>query len=221
MGRNMIILFDLDGTVIDSTEAIIESFYSACDRFGFKRPKEEEIMKLIGYPLDVMFSEVGVGNEKVWDFVKAYKEHYRVISKQKTTLLPKAKEAVIEASKFARLGVVTTKTAKYSIELLEHFSLMDFFEVLIGREDVTNPKPHPEPITKALEKMGIEDKKNCFIIGDTKLDLISAKRAEIAGIAVLSGYGKKYELMRYTDMISDNVYEAVMLLKRENLTHKS
>jgi len=210
----MVILFDLDGTVIDSTEAIIESFYSACDKFGFKRPKEEEIKTLIGYPLDVMFSEVGVGSEKVWDYVKVYKEHYRVISKQKTTLLPKAKEAIAEASNFARLGVVTTKTARYSRELLEHFEIIQYFEVLIGREDVLNPKPHPEPILKALDMMGVEVSKDVFIIGDTKLDLISAKEAGISSVAVLSGYGKKYELLRYSDIICDDVYEAVMLLKK-------
>jgi phosphoglycolate phosphatase len=211
----MVILFDLDGTVIDSTEAIIESFYSACDKFGFKKPKEDDIKKLIGYPLDVMFSEVGVGSEKVWDFVKAYKEHYRVISKQKTIMLPKATQAILEASNFARLGVVTTKTAKYSRELLEHFNLMDKFEVLVGREDVTNPKPHPEPILKALEMMNISSLEDVYIIGDTKLDLISAKKAGIKSIGVLCGYGKKEELRNYTKLLFENAYMAVLYLKKE------
>jgi len=209
----MVILFDLDGTVIDSTEAIVESFYSACDKFGFKRPKEEEIKNLIGYPLDIMFSEVGVGNEKVWDFVKAYKEHYRVISKEKTILLPKAKEAIKEAKQIARLGVVTTKTARYSHELLEHFEIMQYFEVLIGREDVQNPKPHKEPILKALEKMDIKPSKDVYIIGDTKLDLESAISANINAIAVLSGYGTKEELKKYNFFIKENIFEAIKYLK--------
>ena len=216
----MVVLFDLDGTLIDSTEAIIESFYSACDRFDFKRPKEDEIKKLIGYPLDVMFGEVGVNKEKVWDFVKAYKEHYRVISKQKTTLLPKAKEAVIEASKFARLGVVTTKTAKYSVELMEHFGLMSYFEVLIGRENVTYPKPHPQPVLKALEKMDVKNKKDVWLIGDTTLDLGCAKNASINALGVLSGYGTKEQLQKYNFKIFNNSLEAVNHLKnREKITH--
>ncbi|NPA65989.1 MAG: HAD family hydrolase [Epsilonproteobacteria bacterium] len=217
----MIILFDLDGTVIDSTEAIVESFYFACDKYGFNRPAYEEITALIGFPLDVMFREVGVEEEKVWDFVSAYKEHYRIISKEKTFLLPGAKEAIIMASEFARLGVVTTKTARYSQELLEHFGIMHYFETLIGREDVTHPKPHKEPIEKALLNMGISKKKDVYIIGDTILDLEAAKNANILAIGVLSGYGKEEELKQYGFLVAKNVYEAVEVLKkRKNNTYE-
>lgn len=217
----MTILFDLDGTVIDSTEAILESFFYACDKNGFGCPTTQEITALIGYPLDVMFTSVGVEKEKVWDFVLAYKEHYREISTQKTVLLPKAKEAVILADDFARLGVVTTKTAQYSKELLEHFGIMRYFEVLIGREDVTNPKPDAEPIEKALQKMDIKEKKDVYIIGDTVLDLASAQNAKIEAVGVLSGYGKKAELVKYGFEVVENLYDAVEVLKkRKNNTNK-
>ena len=83
-----------------------------------------------------MFAKLGVKEEKVWDFVDSYKQRYRVISKIQTSLLNKAQEAVIAASKIARLGVVTTKTGLYSVELMEHFGLMDYFETLVGREHV-------------------------------------------------------------------------------------
>ncbi len=209
----MIILFDLDGTVIDSTEAILESFYKACQKFGFDKPNKEDIKALIGYPLDVMFKEVGVKDEKVWDFVDAYKEHYRKISTKKTKMLPNATQAIKEAKKFARLGVVTTKTARYSKELLEHFGVLEYFETLVGREDVTHPKPHKEPIELALKRMNGLDEKEVFIIGDTKLDMISAKNADIKSVAVLSGYGLEDELKCYTNLIFDDVYEAVIALK--------
>ncbi len=209
----MIILFDLDGTVIDSTEAIVESFYEACKKFDFKKLKKEEITKLIGHPLDVMFASVGVSKERVWDFVAAYKEHYRNISKEKTVLLPHAKEAIELARSFARLGVVTTKTARYSHELLEHFGVMEHFEVLIGREDVKHPKPDSEPILKALEVMGEKPSKSVFLIGDTVLDLEAAQRAKISATAVLSGYGTKEELSAYGFALYKDVYEAVVNLK--------
>jgi phosphoglycolate phosphatase len=132
----MIILFDLDGTLIDSTEAILESFGVAFKTFEVDVPADDLIKAEIGHPLDHMFSTLGVEEEKVWDYVHAYKMHYRKISCAKTVLLPEAREAVELASRHATLGVVTTKTAKYSIELLEHMGLMSYFEVLIGREDV-------------------------------------------------------------------------------------
>jgi len=74
------ILFDLDGTLIDSTEAILESFDYAFARFGESTPSKESIKGLIGYPLDHMFESLGAKARPVADYVEAYKEHYREIS---------------------------------------------------------------------------------------------------------------------------------------------
>ena len=209
----MILLFDLDGTLIDSTEAILESFHTACRKMGFPSPADEEIKQLIGYPLDYMFAHVGVPKEKVWDFVAAYKEHYRVISKEKTVLLPKAREAVEEAASFARLGIVTTKTGRYSRELMEHFGLLHYFEVLVGREDVTHPKPHPEPILNALAMMRPQKNERAYMIGDTKLDMECAKEAGVEAVGVLCGYGSKDELEVFGYPLFTDSFEAVQYLK--------
>ncbi len=75
---NIVILFDLDGTLIDSTEAILESFHYAFDDQNFNfNGKNKDIENLVGYPLDVMFKELGVSSEKVWDFVDSYKTNYK------------------------------------------------------------------------------------------------------------------------------------------------
>ena len=208
-----VILFDLDGTLIDSTEAILESFDVSFKTFNQKTPDEEKIKKLIGLPLDVMFEHLGVKRDEVWDYVDAYKKNYRKISTQKTKLLPYAKEAVIKASKFARLGIVTTKTARYSKELMEYFGLIDYFEVLIGREDVENPKPHPEPILRAVYKMKA-NKEATFMIGDTCLDMVSSKEAGVFGIGVTGDYTPKKELVECADIIKNNALEAVELIKK-------
>jgi len=204
----MIILFDLDGTLIDSTEAILESFDVAFKTFNNPTPNDEKIKELIGLPLDIMFVKLGVSEEKKWDYVNAYKQHYRKISTQKTKLLPYAKETIIKASKIAKLGVVTTKTSRYSAELLEHFGVLKYFEVLIGREDVEHPKPHPEPILKALKKLNYKDN-NVYMIGDTCLDCISAKEANINSIGVHSGYGDKKDLKKCCDVVYKNSLEAI------------
>ncbi|MEN8146828.1 MAG: HAD family hydrolase [Campylobacterota bacterium] len=209
----MTILFDLDGTLIDSTEAILESFHNSFDVHEHPHPDDEAIKALIGHPLDVMYAELGVEETMVWDFVTTYKEYYRVISTQKTVLLPCAKEAVEEAAKFARLGIVTTKTGKYSRVLMEHFELMHHFEVLIGREDVENPKPHAEPIEKAMQKMGVT-KELCWIIGDTRLDIGSANSAGINSVGVLSGYDNAEQLKALTDIIEKDALQAVKRLAK-------
>ncbi len=207
-----IILFDLDGTLIDSTEAILESFDISFKTFNKKTPCEKEIKKLIGLPLDIMFENLGVSRDEVWDFVDAYKKHYRKISTKKTKLLPNAKEAVIKAKKFARLGIVTTKTARYSKELMEHFDLMKYFEILIGREDVKQPKPHPEPVLKALYLMKA-NKEASFMVGDTCLDMVSSKEAGVFGIGVKGDYTPFEELKKCADIVKKDSLEAVEFIK--------
>ncbi|MGD9970812.1 MAG: HAD family hydrolase [Sulfuricurvum sp.] len=207
-----IILFDLDGTLIDSTEAILESFHHALQTHQTHlNITDEMITSLIGHPLDVMFSGVGIPKPLVNIHVETYKLYYREISCLKTVLLPNAQKALEEASRFARLGIVTTKTGKYSQELMEYFGVMDYFEVLIGREHVQNPKPHPEPIFKALEEMNVNEE-SVWMIGDTRLDIEASKKAGINPLGVTSGYDNEEELRVLTDFILPDVLEAVRFI---------
>lgn len=214
----MIILFDLDGTLIDSTEAILESFHHSFDVHSIIRPDDEHIKSLIGYPLDIMYAELGIASDDIDELIFTYKEHYREISREKTTLLSNAKEAIELAKGFATLGIVTTKTARYSRELMEHFGVMHHFDVLIGREDVQNPKPHAEPIQKALQAMDAKGRE-VWMIGDTKLDLISAKEANVNSIAVLSGYDTLETLKRFTNVILNDSLEAALYLQNRKKQH--
>jgi phosphoglycolate phosphatase len=206
-----VILFDLDGTLIDSTDAIVETFYYSFDRVGFDfLGDDEDIKNQIGYPLDVMYESFGIDKQMVSKLIEIYKLRYRDISKAKTTLLPNAHRAVELAYTNARVGVVTTKTTKYTIPLLENMGIMKYFETVIGRQEVVNPKPHPEPMYKAMEAMSIsKDKFSIYMIGDTKLDLISAKDAGIEGVGVLCGHGKASDLEQYSKIVVDDAYMAV------------
>jgi phosphoglycolate phosphatase len=212
--KTPIILFDLDGTLIDSTEAILKCFDDSYKHFDMVTPSDEKIKALIGHPLDYMYTELGVEKDRVWDFVAVYKSHYKERSKPMTVFLPYAKEAIKEASQFARLGIVTTKTGEYSRILLEHMGVMEYFEVLIGREDVEFPKPHAEPILKALSSMGVDYKDNVFMIGDTCMDMISAKSVGIQSIGVTCGYGTQKQLETCTQNIVIDTKRAISYIKQ-------
>ena len=212
--RSKIVLFDLDGTIIDSTEAILESFAKAYASFGQDVPEDEKIKLLIGLPLDVMFKSLGVEESKAMEYVKAYKEHYKTIHTEKTVLLPQAKEAMEFAHGYAKIGIVTTKTSEFSRILLEHFDLMKYVDVLIGREDVEHPKPDPEPINKALNKLDHRFGQVTYMVGDTDADLIAAEEAGIACIGVLCGYMDKEMLAPWADFITEDAFSAVKLIEK-------
>ncbi|ADV46997.1 HAD family hydrolase [Nitratifractor salsuginis] len=209
--RPYTILFDLDGTLIDSTEAILESFARSFEILGGEVPDVEVIKAQVGHPLADMYRKLGVPEERIDDYVRTYKENYRQVHTQKTVLLPGAEAAVKKAAEFARLGIVTTKTGLYSQELMEHFGLMEYFDVLIGSEDVTRHKPHPEPILSALKRMGCPPK-GCWMIGDTCMDLEAARRAGIEGIGLLCGYGKEEDLRRCGERLAPDALSAVTLI---------
>lgn len=208
------ILFDLDGTLIDSTFAIIEGFRDAFLKFSLKYPGDELVKKQIGHPLDLIFKNLGVTKD-IDELVNVYKKRYGEIYLDTTTLLPNAKSAIIQASKFANLGVVTTKTSKYSKLILDKHEVLSYFGTVVGRDDVINPKPSPEPVQKALKNLG-KSTENAFMIGDTKMDLISAKNAGIVGIGLSCGYGVIESLKANTKYIFDNSLDAVEFIKTFN-----
>lgn len=210
--KNFTLLFDLDGTLIDSTSAILAGFRHSFGRLGLEYKGDKAVIDLIGYPLDYMFAKLGVEQNAIDDSVNFYKEKYRELYLDETTLKFDAKLALQRASEFAILGVVTTKTTKYSKILLEHLGVAECFDTIIGRDDVVNPKPDPEPIILALSKLN-KDKTNAFMIGDTKLDAKAAKNAGITSLGVRYGYGDENELKSHFDHVLDNASGAVEFVR--------
>ena len=219
MKKDIVLLFDLDGTLIDSTKAIVGTFNYTFEKLKYTfKGNEEDIKNLIGYPLDVMYSGLGVQKDRIQLFVDTYKNRYKDISLAQTVLLNDARKSLELASSFARLAIVTTKTTKYTIPLLEDMGIMKYFELVIGRQEVINPKPHPEPVLKAIEGLSVTVcNTTIYMIGDTKLDLIAANKANVKGVGVLCGYGKIDDLLQYTDMVYDTTFEAVRSIKEDTI----
>ncbi|MCV3393399.1 HAD family hydrolase [Campylobacter sp. IFREMER_LSEM_CL908] len=206
------ILFDLDGTLIDSTSAILDGFDAAFKAFNEPLRDYEAIKALIGFPLDVAFEKLGVAKEKTSEYINAYRNVYQKIYIEQTSLLPLAKESVYEASLFADLAVVTTKSSKFSKPLLDHLGIGEHFKVIIGRDDVTYPKPDAEPILLALKKLS-KNKENAFMVGDTHLDIKAAQNANIIPVAVSSGYESKESLAKFEIPLFKNTYEAIKYIR--------
>ncbi|MBZ7934881.1 HAD family hydrolase [Campylobacter sp. W0065] len=205
------ILFDLDGTLIDSTNAILNSFKDALKILNLDIKEDIKIKNLIGYPLKNMFTMLYPDYFNLIDeFVKIYRECYSKIYLEQTTLLPKVDQALHLAYNFADLGIVTTKGGTLTPILLESLNIKKFFKTLITLDDVKNPKPDAEPILLALNRLN-KTQENAYMIGDTILDIQASLAANIIPIALSCGYGDEDELKKYSQ-IFPNAYEAIIYI---------
>lgn len=213
--KEKILLFDLDGTLIDSTQAIWESFVLTSKDYGFSVENHyDQVERSIGMTLVDMFLQVGIPKEKIEECVKTYRGYYQQKFLEKTFLLPKVKETIERAKNSYRMGIVTSKSHFFSEKILEHFGLIKYFFTVVGIEDVCKPKPDAEPILKALEGI-VYQKDQVFMIGDTMFDMQSAKNAGVKGIGVKGRYQK--DLYKYTNFVFENIEDALNYIELNDL----
>jgi len=185
-------VFDLDGTIMDSTEAIVESCLYTFARVGAPRPERQHIIDLIGYPLGVQLSMI-LGRDAS-DLVPLYREHYGEHAPANTTLLPHAAET-LEALRRAglRIGFATSKKREVSEMLLAHLGVLGYFESRVGPDEVTRHKPDPEALHVSMANLGVGAEEMVFI-GDMGFDVNAAHAAGVRCVAVSTGYCTRDEL---------------------------
>ena len=188
-----LILFDLDGTIIDTSELTACSFQHAFRSLNDKSISRKKILKNQGVKFETVVKKLFPNNnagevEKLvvdYEF-KNYKKHLKLFKGIKSVL--------DELKKLDfKLGLVTSRGPKTSSLYLSNTDLNKYFEVIINSEDTKKGKPHPDPILLALKKMNIE-KNKAIIIGDSPADIISARKAGIKSVAVTWGFYSESEL---------------------------
>jgi pyrophosphatase PpaX len=190
------VLFDLDGTIVDTNELIISSFLHVIDKHIKKPYTREQIIPYMGMTLKEQlqaFSE----QEDVAHLVKEYRafnnEHHDELVRQ----FPNVIEVIRTLhQKGIQLGVVTTKIQLTAIRSLELYGLRQYMDTIITIDDVEHPKPHPEPILTALGRLNA-DPGSTLMVGDSAADLMSAHAAGVRSAAVAWSLKGTKELQKY------------------------
>ena len=186
------VTFDLDGTLIDSTEAIVDSFNHTFDTIGDPRPSLEAIMDTISLPLEESLRQLS--SRDASELTPIFRAYYEEIAAERTFLLPGVEEALSRLSEAGMpIGLATSKLRKFAELLLDHFGVLKHFECRIGPDDVAHRKPHPEPLLKAAAGLGVKPASMVYV-GDSPIDVVASRRAGCPCLCVTTGYGMREEL---------------------------
>lgn len=177
------VLFDLDGTIMDTNELIIETFLHVLKDIAPLPLTREHIIPKMGTTLEQQLREFSQ-RDQVEDLVLAYREYNTMRHDDMVKPFPYVVE-VLDNLRAAgvQLGVVTTKIRQTTERALRMFDLYDKMDVIITVNDVTNPKPHPEPVQKAIEALGANPA-TTLMVGDSPADIVSANAAGAQSCAV-------------------------------------
>ncbi|AZK45457.1 pyrophosphatase PpaX [Paenibacillus lentus] len=189
------VLFDLDGTIIDTNELIIASFQHVLDKH--KQPRtREQIIPYMGMTLEQQFQAFS-GWQDVSELVTDYRSFNTIHHDTMVKGFPHVDEVISTLKdRGIKLGIVTTKIRPSTMRVLELFGLVKYMDTIVTVQDVTHPKPHPEPVLKAMEQLNA-DPKRTIMIGDSPADIKSAQAAGALSAAVAWSLKGAEELKKY------------------------
>ncbi len=187
------VLFDFDGTLIDSYPAIAASVNFVRQRHGLAPLSVAEVKQHVGRGPDYLLAHTVPGYDKEIDAAR-YRAHHPTVMFEMTALLPGAAEvlaALHQAGK--QLGLCSNKPRQFSAQLLGHLGVADLFTVVLGPEDVAQPKPAPDMLRAALTRLGLPVNRVLYI-GDMTVDVETARAAGVPVWVVPTGSDERAAL---------------------------
>jgi len=183
-----LIIFDLDGTLVDGREAIRENFHFALKKFGLPQVEDEEIDAMIGLPLVEMFERTLAPSNRhmALKLVSVSAEKYMETGHVGTTTLSDVIPTLQRLRKDGfKLAVATSKKNDPVRPLLERLGLHKYFDLVSGCREGMRNKPHPDMIRFITKELNVEPPR-AVMVGDTPVDIVTARNTGISVIPVTS-----------------------------------
>lgn len=192
------VLFDLDGTLVDTGRGITNSVMYSLKKFGIDVQDRTSLYKFVGPPLHKSYEEFyGFSPNKAMLAVEYYREYYRDKGIFEVDLYNGIVELLeILKNNGLNIAVATSKPKVFAVKLLKYVGIYDYFDAVIGAELDGSRTDKSEIISYALTQCKIYDKSKIIMIGDRKFDMIGANTNSIESIGVVYGYGSKDELQK-------------------------
>ena len=187
------IFFDLDGTLTDSGEGIINCAIYTLVHYGLPVPTREALRVIVGPPLRESLIRFGIPEGNVEEAIRIYRSRYIPIGKFENKPYPGIRELLEKLiADGHKLYVATSKPEKTAVEILDHFDLAKYFTRICGASSDLVRNTKAQVIEYLLEQNGKTD--NAIMVGDTAFDVIGAKEHGIGTIGVSWGYGEVQDM---------------------------
>lgn len=206
------IIFDLDGTLTDSGEGIINCAILALEHFGLPIPSREDLRVFVGPPLHETFIKFGVPADQTDEAIRVYRSRYTTVGKFENFPYPGIPEMLQKLKNAGyRLFVATSKPEGMAQEIMEKFELSSYFERICGATLDKSRSEKADVIAYLLQQIG--SKQDAIMVGDTAYDVIGAAAHGIPCIGVAWGYGSIADMRRSgAQAISDTVENLLDML---------
>jgi len=208
------VLFDFDEVIVRSYENHLKAFLKTARKFGFKI-KKEEIMERFGISASEIIKELlKLKGKELKRFVEEKERVFRKLSKK--IVLVKGVKGILKFLKESNLkvGIVSSAARKNIEKALKAKDLKEFFDVIISAEDVKRHKPFPDPLLKAAKILKVKPKE-CVYIGDSKYEMLAAKKAGMIGIGILTSFYSARELKKHgATYVCKNFREVKSLIQK-------
>ncbi|MEI4828013.1 HAD family hydrolase [Bacillus sp. FJAT-53711] len=190
-------LFDLDGTLTDPKEGIVNSVIYALRKMGIDEQDDKKLLSFIGPPIQHSFASIYSMDEKqVTEAVTYYREYFQdkgMLENHVYEHIPSVLEDLKNAGK--RLFVATSKPTIFAKQILEHFQMAHYFEEIVGSNLDGTRIAKTDIIQHILHTYHDLEKGHVVMVGDREHDIIGAQQVGIDSIGVMYGYGSKEELV--------------------------
>lgn len=188
------IVFDLDGTLLDSQEDVLAAFAAGFSALGLPLPPRERLLRVIGLRLESCFLPFVGGDEALAaEGARRFRERYAAHHLDRTAPYPGAAEALEALSRRCPLGLCTMKRHDFLTKILRAFSWEDRFQAVLGSEEGFPPKPDPAMLREVLRRLGTPPQEALYV-GDTWMDAAMAEAAGVPFAFAAYGYGDEAEL---------------------------
>lgn len=177
------ILFDFDGTVMDTNDVIINSWQHTYRTLENREEDVANIVKTFGEPLEITMQKL-FPDVPIEESVRVYRSYHRDNFGELISICPGMKELLQELKKQQyKTGLVTSRLKTTTIQGLEKYGLAPYFDVIVTAEDTDKHKPDPAPVLIALERLEAAPEKS-LMLGDTMFDILCARNAGVASVLV-------------------------------------